>query len=73
MNNRGAAWYSQRRSVDALTIRAVLAVVLMGAGVLAPVWSVLAAMLVNGSPADMLAGGLAAGMLAIFVAMVVAP
>lgn len=73
MNNRGAAWYSPRRSVDALTIRAVLAVVLMGAGVLAPMWSVLAAMFVGGSVADMLAGGLAAGMLAVFVAMVIAP
>lgn len=73
MNNRGAAWYWPRRSVDTLTIRAVLAVVLIAAGVLAPMWSVLAAMLVDGSAVDMMAGGLAAGMLAIVVAMIIAP
>jgi len=59
--------------VDTLTIRAVLAVVLIAAGVLAPMWSVLAAMLVDGSAVDMMAGGLAAGMLAIVVAMIIAP
>lgn len=73
MNARRSSRWSGRRRVALLAVRAVLAVVLIGVGLVAPAWSVWAAILVDGSAADMLAWGLVVGMLAVFMAMVVAP
>ncbi len=73
MNARGTPRSLRRWTVDLLTVRAVLSVALIGAGVLAPVWSLWAALLVGGSAANLLAGGLVGGMIAVLVGMVIAP